>query len=106
MVGLQGCLSRPLWGGMGVLSVWGGVLASNRWQWDVQSLLTLGLVMLLVGLGWGTLWNLAVGQPWLRSLAKSWPPERPASLPALPYTRPGSPGGLRGADTRSASSFS
>lgn len=78
---------------MGLLSVFCGVLASNRWKWDGPSLLTLVLVLLLAGLGWGTLWNMTVGVDWARSLARNWPPARPASLPALPYTQPESPSG-------------
>lgn len=53
----------------------------------------LGLVLLLADLAWGSLWDLATGTEWFQILAEGWPPERPASLVALPYTQPNSPGG-------------
>lgn len=93
LIGLQGCLSRPLWGGMGVLAVFCGALASNQLQWNEEGILTLVLVLLLSGLGWGSIWNLAVGVDWFPPLAEHWPPVRQVSLPSLPYTLPGSPGG-------------
>jgi hypothetical protein len=93
LIGLQGCLSQPLWGGMGVLAVFCGALASNQIQWNGEGILTLLLVLLLSGLGWGSIWNLAVGVDWFPSLAEHWPPVRQVSLPSLPYTLPGSPGG-------------
>lgn len=93
LLGLQGCLARPAWGGVGVLAVISGSLASNAFYVDGEGLLTLLLVWLLTSLGWGTLWNLIAGEDWFQLLAQGWPPERPASVPVLPYTRPGALGG-------------
>jgi hypothetical protein len=47
----------------------------------------------MADLAWGRLWDLAVGTDWFRPMAEGWPPARLASLPALPYTQPNSPGG-------------
>ena len=70
-----------------------GALASNQLRWDGEVLLNLGLVLLLVELGWGTLWDLAVGTGWFRPLADHWPPEDFVPAASLPYTLPASPGG-------------
>jgi len=91
-IGLRGRLARPFWGWLGGWAVVCGALASNGLRWQGGPLLDLVLALLLVELAWGSLWDLAVGTDWFRSLAASWPPARPASLPSLPYTRPGSPG--------------
>ena len=92
-IGLRGRLTRSYWGWMGIVAVLCGALASNHLEWDGEHLLGLGLVLVLVELGWGSLWDLAVGTDWFRPLAEDWPPSRFASLPALPYTQPRSPGG-------------
>jgi hypothetical protein len=84
---------RPFWGWMASWAVLCGALASNRLRWEAEGLLTLAMVLLLAALGWGNLWDLAAGTDWLRSLAEDWPRARPAVLPSLPYTRPGSPAG-------------
>jgi hypothetical protein len=92
-IGLQGRLARPFWGVMGLWACLGGALASNRLRWDGDSLLLLALALLLADLAWGSLWDLAVGTDWFHPMAEGWPPARLASLPALPYTQPNSPGG-------------
>ena len=92
-IGLRGYLVRPYWGWLGGWAVLCGALASNQLRWDGEVLLNLGLVLLLVELGWGTLWDLAVGTGWFRPLADDWPPEEFAPAAALPYTLPRSPGG-------------
>jgi hypothetical protein len=93
LIGLQGRLARPFWGVMGIWSALCGALASSRLRWDGGDLLTLALVLLLADLAWGSLWDLAVGTDWRRLLAGNWSTARPASLAALPYTQPDSPGG-------------
>jgi hypothetical protein len=93
LVGLQGRLVRPFWGLLGGWSVLCGALASNHLRWESRALLTLALVLLLVELAWGSLWELAASTDWFRPLAESWPPARPASWTGLPYTQPRSPGG-------------
>jgi hypothetical protein len=92
-IGLRGYLVRPFWGWLGGWAVLCGALASNQLRWDGEVLLNLGLVLLLVELGWGTLWDLAVGTGWFRPLADDWPPESFAPAASLPYTLPRSPGG-------------
>ena len=92
-IGLRGYLARPFWGWLGVWAVLCGALASHQLRWDGEVLLNLGLVLLLVELGWGTLWDLAVGTAWFRPLADGWPPQEHAPAASLPYTLPGSPGG-------------
>ena len=92
-IGLRGYLVRPYWGWLGSWAVLCGALASNELRWDGEVLLNLGLVLLLVELGWGTLWDLAVGTGWFRPLADDWPPEQFAPAASLPYTLPQSPGG-------------
>ena len=92
-IGLRGYLVRPFWGWLGGWAVLCGALASNQLRWDGEVLLNLGLVLLLVELGWGTLWDLAVGTGWFRPLADDWPPEDFAPAASLPYTLPRSPGG-------------
>jgi hypothetical protein len=91
--GLQGRLACPFWG---VLASWAalcGALASAHLRWEGEALLTLALVLLLAELAWGSLWDLAAGTDWLRPLAESWPPARPALWRGLPYTHPRSLGG-------------
>ncbi len=90
---LRGALARPYWGWLGGWAVLCGALASNQLAWEGESLLTLGLVLLLVELGWGNLWDLAVGTDWFRPVADGWPPESFTPLASLPYTLPASPGG-------------
>ena len=92
-IGLRGYLVRPFWGWLGGWAVLCGALASNQLRWEGEALLNLGLVLLLVELGWGNLWDLAVGTGWFRPLADDWPPESFAPAASLPYTLPRSPGG-------------
>ena len=92
-IGLRGYLARPFWGWLGGWAVLCGALASNQLRWDGAVLLDLGLVFLLVELGWSNLWDLAVMTEWFRPLAEHWPPERYKPVASLPYTLPGSPGG-------------
>ena len=92
-LGLQGALARPFWGWLGGWAVLCGALASNQVRWDGETLLTLGLVLLLVELGWSNLWDLAIGTDWFRPLAGGWPPRSFAPAASLPYTLPRSPGG-------------
>jgi hypothetical protein len=91
LVGLQGRLTRPFWGGAGFWAVLCGALASHGLQWGGDDAWALLLVLLLTELGWGSLWNIATHSRWLRALAQGWPPQRGVSLPRLPYTQPGSP---------------
>jgi len=92
-IGLRGYLVRPFWGWLGGWAVFCGALASNQLRWEGEVLLNLGLVLLLVELGWSNLWDLAVGTDWFRPLADDWPPEGFAPAASLPYTQPRSPGG-------------
>jgi hypothetical protein len=92
-IGLQARLVSPFWGWLGAWSVLCGALASNDLQWEGDLLLNLALVLLLAELGWGSLWDLAVGTDWFRPLAEHWPPSQPARLVALPYSLPHAPGG-------------
>lgn len=93
LVGLQGRLARPFWGGAGLWSVLCGALASGGLRWDGDALWTLALVLLLAELGWGSLWDLITNGRWLEGLAAGWPPSRPVATPRLPYTLPRSPAG-------------
>ena len=93
LIGLQGRLARPFWGVLGIGAVLCGALASDRFRWNGEDLLTLALALLLVDLAWGNLWALAAGTDWFRPLAEGWPPAHPARMAAPPYTRPRSPAG-------------
>jgi hypothetical protein len=93
LLGLQGRLSRPFWGVMGIWATLCGALATNRVQWNGEDLLLLALVLLLADLAWGSFWDIVVGTDWSQLLAGSWSSAQPATLPALPYTQPASPGG-------------
>jgi hypothetical protein len=92
-IGLRGTLARPFWGWLGGWTVLCGALASNQLRWDGEVLLNLALVLLLVELGWSTLWDLAVMTDWFRPLADDWPPQRFTPALSLPYTLPRSPSG-------------
>ncbi len=100
LIGLQGRLARPFWGVMGIWAVLCGAVASNKLHWAASDLLTMALVLLLVDLAWGSLWDLVVGIDWRRLRAGRRQPAQPALFAAhpvrrlgLPYTQPGSPGG-------------
>lgn len=92
LIRLQGRLARPFWGLLGIWAALCGALASHGFGWSGEDLLALALVLLLADLGWGTLWDLMVGIDWFGALCGGWPPRRPAFVPRLPYTQPGSPG--------------
>lgn len=96
LVGLQGRIARPFWGGAGIWAVLCGALAARGLQWDGDHLWTLALVLLLAELGWGSLWDLATGSGWLQSPARGQRPgaaQQQVAALWLPYTQPGSPGG-------------
>ncbi|MGQ9598090.1 MAG: hypothetical protein ACUVWZ_01605 [Anaerolineae bacterium] len=94
LIHLQGRLACPFWGVMGIWAVLCGTFASDHFAWEGRDLLTLAFVLILTDLAWGSLWELATGTDWFHPLAFGWPPKRPASLTVLPYTQPGSPGGV------------
>lgn len=81
------------WGLMAAGATCCGALAANHLHWQGESLVALGLALLLTVLAWGSLWSLGVGTRWFQPLTRGRPPARPVSLPVLPYTLPGSPGG-------------
>lgn len=91
-IGLRGRLTQPFWGWLGGWGAVCGALASNQLRWD-ETLLNLALALLMVELGWGSLWDVAVGSDWPKVLSRRWPPGRPARVLVLPYTRPHSPAG-------------
>jgi hypothetical protein len=93
LIGLQGRLARPFWGTMGFWAVLCGALASNHLRWHGEELLGLALVVLLMDLGWGSLWDLSTGTDWFHLMTAGWPPARPAVLATLPYTQPHAIGG-------------
>jgi hypothetical protein len=82
-----------LWPGIGLWAVVCGALASGH----VPGLAT-GFTLILVALGWGTIWELAIGTDWqgrreagrIVAADEDRPQAKEASR-ALPYTRPGSP---------------
>jgi hypothetical protein len=92
-IALRGHLAQPFLGWLGGWAAFCGALASNRLHWTGTSLLTLVLVLLLVELAWGSLWDVAVSTDWFRPVTNGRPPARPAMPRTLPYTQPGSPGG-------------
>jgi hypothetical protein len=92
-IALRGHLAHPFLGWLGGWAALCGALASNALHWTTTSLLTLVLVLLMVELAWGSLWDVAVGTDWFRPTAQGRPPVEPVTPCTLPYTRPGSPGG-------------
>jgi hypothetical protein len=70
-----------------------GALASNQLQWDGDSLIALGLVVILVEFAWGSLWDLVTSTAWFGLVSDNWVPTRSKLVFALPYTLPQSPGG-------------
>ena len=93
LVGLEGRLARPFWVGAGLWAVLCGALASHGLEWGADDGWTLMLVLLLIELGWGSLWDLATRSRWMQVLAEGWPPQQAVPAPRLPYTRPGTPAG-------------
>jgi hypothetical protein len=92
-------LARPFWGVLGIWATMCGAVASDQIQWTASNLLTLALVLLLVDLAWGSLWDLVVGTDW-RRLREGRRPAQPELFATgrikrvgLPYTQPNSPGG-------------
>ncbi|HDQ72094.1 MAG TPA: hypothetical protein ENN19_08360 [Chloroflexi bacterium] len=69
-----------------------GAITSNNWHWQGQDLIRLALLILLVDLGWGTLWTALASTNWAQPFRRwrHWRFGAPA--PSLPYTRPGAPG--------------
>lgn len=88
---VHGRLARPFWGGMAIWATGCGALASNDLHWVGQDLLTLALVLILVDLAWGSLWDLADGTNWHRLLAAGAQPVPGEWRAILPYLQPGSP---------------
>jgi hypothetical protein len=67
-----------------------GALASGSLRWQGEDLLLLAMVILLVELGWGRLWDMAAGTDW-QGRTFSTPSTAPApTFPAPPYSQPGS----------------
>jgi hypothetical protein len=85
---------------MGIWAALCGAVASNQIHGTANNLLNLALVLLLVDLAWGSLWDLVVGIDWRYLRASR---RRPVQLEllttgrarpvGLPYTQPNSPGG-------------
>jgi len=92
-IGLTGRLSRPFWGALAIWSALCGATASSQLRLAGESVLTLALVLILVALAWGNIWDLLMGTAWRRLLAGSWASAQPSGLRGLPYTLPGSAGG-------------
>ncbi len=81
------------WGLMAAGATCCGALAANHLRWRGESLVAGGLTLLLTVLAWGSLWTLGTGTCWFPSQVGGRLPAHPVSLPTLPYTLPGSPGG-------------
>jgi hypothetical protein len=92
---------KPFWAFVSGWSVVCGALASNHALWDGEGLLALALVLILVTLGWGCLWNLVTDAGWVQPLGRDISRTYRRVLPAPPFTRPRSPAGklLRALDT-------
>lgn len=75
-----------------------GIVASGGFSWQGQDWLKLGLLILLVDGGWGTLWAALGGCDWATPLRR-WRQRRRGDghdntpVAILPYTLPGAPGG-------------
>ena len=83
----------------GVVGLWAvlcGVLAAAQWPPQPADLITLLFVVVLVTLGWGTMWRLVTMTDWTGFLAHRRPLAEAASWQGLPYTQPGSPAGRLG----------
>jgi len=78
---------------MGLWATGCGALASNALHWVGQDLRALVLLLLLVDLAWGSLWDVALGTDWRRLLAAGMPNVPGIWQVTLPYMRPGSPAG-------------
>lgn len=85
----------PFWTLVGGWSVLCGALAADPLRWQGETFLALAVAFLLVSVSWAGLWTLVSGIDWAFLLyAKPDWPQSP--LPALPYTRTGSPAGRLG----------
>lgn len=70
-----------------------GLIASGGFDWRTQSWVRLGLLILLVDGGWGSLWAAMGASDWATPVFywREWRQGRPSA--ALPYTLPDAPGG-------------
>ena len=83
----------------GIVGLWAvlcGALAAGQWPPQAADLITLLFVLILVILGWGTVWRLVTTADWTGVLASRWPLSDAASRRGLPYTHPGSLAGRLG----------
>lgn len=69
-----------------------GAITSHTWPWQRPDLIQLALLILLVDVGWGTVWAALGDTNWARPFRRwrHWRSGSPAL--SLPYTRPGAPG--------------
>jgi hypothetical protein len=100
-MGWRSLAVRPFWAFVSGWSVMCGALASNHVLWNGEGLLSLALVLILVILGWGSLWNLVTDTGWVQPAGRDRSRMCRPVLPAPPFTRPSSPAGqlLRALDT-------
>ncbi len=83
----------------GIVGLWAvlcGVLAAGRWPLRAADLVTLLFVVILVTLGWGTVWHLVTTADWFGAWADRRLYSETASWRGLPYTQSGSPAGRLG----------
>lgn len=73
-----------------------GITAGSAWRWEGDTLLRAGLLLLLVDLGWGSVWWAVAGTDWA-SLRKRWSAWSAGkdwrTRSGLPYTLSNSPAG-------------
>ena len=83
----------------GIVGLWAavcGVLAAVQWPPQSADLIRFLFVVILVTLGWGTVWQLVTTTDWFGVLANSRPYSPATPGRGLPYTQPGSPAGRLG----------
>ncbi len=83
----------------GVVGPWAalcGVLAAAKWQQHASDLITLFFVVILVTLGWGTVWHLVTTTDWFGVWAARRPLTQVVAGRGLPYTQIHSPAGQMG----------
>jgi len=83
----------------GIVGLWAavcGAVIAVRWPPQGADLITLLFVVILVTLGWGTVWQLATTTDWFGVFADSRRTSQAGSRRGLPYTQPGSPAGRVG----------
>lgn len=92
LIRLQAYLADPATWLSPIWAVLCGVVASGDFGWQAEDWLRLGLLILLVDGGWGTLWAALASTDWTTPLRhwRSWRSGKPVVTP--PYTLPGSPG--------------